>query len=414
MSPTATLFLCGDVMTGRGIDQILPHPCDPTLHEPWVKDARRYVELAEEASGPIPDTVDFSYPWGDALAELERVGPAARIVNLETAVTTSDDAWAGKGIHYRMHPDNVSCLEAADLDCCCLANNHVLDWGYRGLDQTLETLERAGLPSAGAGRSHEEAAAPAAIELKLVSEPGGAEGSGEGEGGGEPREIQATVQPVEEAPPRVLVFALGSVTAGVLSDWGAGAERAGVHLLERGHPGGVPEHSGPVRRRVVEELTRRIRRHRRDGDLVMVSIHWGGNWGYGIPAWQRRLAHALIEEAGVDLIHGHSSHHVKGIEVFRGKLVLYGCGDFLTDYEGIRGHEEYHGERGLMYFPTLDLASGELVELSMIPTRMRRLQVRRAVRREAEWLAQLLDREGERFGTAARLTEDGRLELRTG
>lgn len=51
---TVTIFLCGDVMTGRGVDQILPHPGDARLHEEYVKDARQYVRLAEAASGPVP------------------------------------------------------------------------------------------------------------------------------------------------------------------------------------------------------------------------------------------------------------------------------------------------------------------------------------------------------------------------
>ncbi len=68
-----TLFVCGDVMTGRGIDQILPHPSPPQLQESYVRDAREYVELAEQVNGPIVRPVDFRYIWGDALAELDRV-----------------------------------------------------------------------------------------------------------------------------------------------------------------------------------------------------------------------------------------------------------------------------------------------------------------------------------------------------
>ena len=67
-----TLFLCGDVMTGRGIDQVLPHPNPPHLMEPCVTSALQYVELAEQANGPIRKPVDFPYIWGEALAELDR------------------------------------------------------------------------------------------------------------------------------------------------------------------------------------------------------------------------------------------------------------------------------------------------------------------------------------------------------
>src|SRR5713226_1537518 len=138
------LFLCGDVMTGRGIDQVLPHPGNPVLYESYVRDARDYVQLAERVNGPIPRPVDLEYIWGDALEELQRAGTDLRIINLETSITRSGSPWPNKGIHYRMHPLNVGCITAAGVDCCCLANNHVLDWGYEGLEETLQTLDREG------------------------------------------------------------------------------------------------------------------------------------------------------------------------------------------------------------------------------------------------------------------------------
>ncbi len=123
------LLLAGDVMLGRGIDQALAHPCAPALHEPWVRDAREYLRLAERANGPIPAPLSPAYVWGDALALLARAAPDLRIVNLETTITDSDRHCPGKAIHYRMHPANVDCLLALKPDCCVLANNHVLDWG---------------------------------------------------------------------------------------------------------------------------------------------------------------------------------------------------------------------------------------------------------------------------------------------
>ena len=80
-----TLFLCGDVMLGGGIDQVLPHPSDAHLHEPYVKTALDYVALAVKANGPIPAPVDFAYIWGDALEVFARLAPDVRIINLETA-----------------------------------------------------------------------------------------------------------------------------------------------------------------------------------------------------------------------------------------------------------------------------------------------------------------------------------------
>jgi poly-gamma-glutamate capsule biosynthesis protein CapA/YwtB (metallophosphatase superfamily) len=101
------LFLCGDVMSGRGVDQILPHPCEPCLHERYVGSALDYVRLAEQANGAISRPVEFSYIWGAAGEELDRVHPDARIINLETSITRSDE-YVHKGINYRMSPENQS------------------------------------------------------------------------------------------------------------------------------------------------------------------------------------------------------------------------------------------------------------------------------------------------------------------
>src|SRR5919109_2314684 len=155
-----TLFLCGDVMTGRGVDQILAHPSSPVLHEPLVRSALDYVELAEQANGPIPRPVDHAYVWGAALEVLARERPDVRIANLETSITTSSDHYP-KGINYRMHPANAPVLGVPRIHCCALANNHVLDWGRAGLVETLEVLARAGIRTAGAGPDLGAARAPA-------------------------------------------------------------------------------------------------------------------------------------------------------------------------------------------------------------------------------------------------------------
>ena len=158
------LFLCGDVMTGRGIDQVLRHPCDPALYEENAESAVDYVQLAEAANGAIPRSVDPAYIWGAALDGFTRMRPNGRIINLETSITRSED-YAPKGINYRMSPANAACLTAAGIDCCALANNHVLDWGRRGLFETLETLAHLQIKTAGAGHNFREASAPAVLGI---------------------------------------------------------------------------------------------------------------------------------------------------------------------------------------------------------------------------------------------------------
>ncbi|MGH8129434.1 MAG: CapA family protein [Steroidobacteraceae bacterium] len=362
-----TLFLCGDVMTGRGIDQILPHPGEPALYESHMRSAVGYVELAERESGSIPRGVDFDYIWGDALAELDRVRPDACIVNLETAITVSDDAWPGKGVHYRMHPANAPCLAAARLDCCVLANNHIMDWGRAGLVETLVTLEHLGIQTAGAGRDAAQAAEPAIIAL-----PGGR---------------------------RVLVFAFGMPSSGVPRAWRATVDDPGVNLVE------------DLSERNVETIARQIADRRRDGELVVVSLHWGPNWGYDISDVERDFAHGLIDVAGADLVHGHSSHHVKGIEVYRDKPILYGCGDFLTDYEGIGGYRAFRGDLALMYFPSFEAGGGKLSRFVMTPMRMRRFRAVRAQPDEVAWLHIVVNREGRKFGTVVARAADDTLLL---
>lgn len=365
-SSVISLFLCGDVMTGRGIDQILAHPSEPHLFERYVKSAEQYVELAERESGKIARPVDATYIWGDALRVLKRLQPQARIINLETALTASEDAWPDKGIHYRMHPANVSVIAAARPDCCALANNHVLDWGYAGLRETLDVLSAAGLHYAGAGRDLDEATAPARIELSTGL--------------------------------RVLVFACATESSGVPPEWAAGEQQPGVFWLPEVSP------------RTAATVLSAIDRHRQPGDLVVVSIHWGPNWGYAVGKDEQVFAHRLVD-GGVDVVHGHSSHHPKGIEVRRERLILYGCGDFLNDYEGIGGYESYRPELGLMYLPTLEAASGRLLELALLPMRIRRFCVHFAPQEGARWLQAMLNAQGRQFGTRVERSED-RLLLR--
>ena len=141
--------------------------------------------------------------------------------------------------------------------------------------------------------------------------------------------------------------------------------------------------------------------------MVVFSLHWGGNWDYSISPEQRAFAQGLIDTAGVDVVYGHSSHHVKAIEVYRERLILYGCGDFLNDYEGISGHDEYRDDLGLMYFPVIDAATGRLRELNLIPTRIRHLRVNRAEGDDRRWLLATLRCECRSFGGDVTEGSDG-------
>jgi poly-gamma-glutamate synthesis protein (capsule biosynthesis protein) len=362
-----TVFLCGDVMLGRGVDQILPYPGSPDLSESCIRDARRYVELAEAVNGPIPRPVDFAWPWGDVLAQLAPAAPDARVVNLETSVTRDGAFAPGKAVHYRMSPANLPCLAAVRPDVCVLANNHVLDFGEAGLTETLAALSGSGLATTGAGADVVEAHQPVAIPLA---------------GGG-----------------RLLVFGLGLASSGIPPWWAATAARPGVAL--------VPALTDAE----ADGIAARAAAARRPGDLVVVSLHWGSNWGYEVGEDQVRFAHRLVD-GGVDLVHGHSSHHPRPVEVYRDRLVLHGCGDFVNDYEGISGFEEYRDDLRLAYLASLDSGTGALRSLRLVPLRARRMRLCRAGGEDTRWLADLLDRIGRPFGAGFRVDAAGCLVLR--
>ena len=220
------LFLCGDVMTGRGIDQVLPHPSDPGLHEPCIRDARFYLKLAESVNGAITRPVTADYIWGDALGG--------------TAI--------------------------------CLPSG---------------TLDTAGIAHTGAS--------------------------------GVPREFAAT------------------------------AHRPGVNFLE------------DISKKTARRIAREMHGFNSQRDVIVASIHWGGNWDYHIRAEEIRFVHQLIDQ-GIAVVHGHSSHHVKTAEIYSGRLVLYGCGDLMNDYEGISGYEEFRSDLTLLYLPAIDPRRGQLVE----------------------------------------------------
>jgi poly-gamma-glutamate capsule biosynthesis protein CapA/YwtB (metallophosphatase superfamily) len=159
----------------------------------------------------------------------------------------------------------------------------------------------------------------------------------------------------------------------------------------------------------VDRIRNRVREEKRPGDVAVASIHWGGNWGHAIPPERASFARHLIDAAAIDIIHGHSSHHPRPIEIYRGKLILYSCGDFLNDYEGIEGYEQFRDDLVLMYFVRVHRGNGTLHELEMTPLQINNFRLNRATNADAGWLAAWLDRVSRPFGTSVQLTAGNRL-----
>lgn len=230
-----------------------------------------------------------------------------------------------------MHPANGAVLQAARLDACSLANNHVLDWGVEGLADTLQVLARCGIQAAGAGVNLAQAQRPA-----QWPRPGGG---------------------------RLLLFAWALASSGVPEDWNAQPHRPGVALLPGADGAGL------------HAMAAAIDRWRRSGDRLVVSLHWGGNWVERVPDAHRRFARRLIELDAADVVHGHSSHHPLPLEVYRGRLILYGCGDLINDYEGIPELQPLREESVCLYFAQIDAATGDLLDLDLRSMRLRRFRL---------------------------------------
>ena len=143
---------------------------------------------------------------------------------------------------------------------------------------------------------------------------------------------------------------------------------------------------------------------------MVVSIHWGSNWGHQVSVGQVRFARRLID-GGADVIHGHSSHHRRPIEVYRGKLILYGCDDCIDDYEGITGYEDYRDDLHLLNLASIAPGTGELAALAMVPMQAENIRLRHAGPADSLWLAATLGRISSRFGSRIEYRPDGRLIL---
>lgn len=348
------IFLCGDVMTARGIDQVLPYPGNPLIYEPYMNDARGYVTLAQRVNGSFQFPVYFNYIWGEALEEFELRKPDFRLINLETSITDNNDYWKDKGINYRMNPRNIQCLSSAGIDYCALANNHVLDWGYQGLIDTLNTLQNQKILFSGAGIQKKDALKPAILCKNEA---------------------------------RILIFSIGTESSGIPPQWEATLSRPGVNILH-----GLTDNH-------IRQTVKWIEMFRKPHDIVILSIHWGENWVYKIPYSHVKFAHALIDSGAVDIIHGHSSHHVLAMEIYKGKPVLYGCGDFINDYEGIRGQEEFRGDISIMFFIILDSSNRNLVNITLVPLIKKQFSLKRLSDEDLKYLERKLNFLGKEFKT---------------
>jgi poly-gamma-glutamate capsule biosynthesis protein CapA/YwtB (metallophosphatase superfamily) len=226
-------------------------------------------------------------PWGDVMPLMDAAD--LRIINLECAITDNEQPWmrSPKVFHFRAQPSAIETLRTARIEACSLANNHTLDFEEQGLLDTLEHLDAAGIRHAGAGRNREEAAEPAIVNVLA-----------------EHTRRVALLAFTDNEPP-----------------FAAGTERPGTNYL--------PVSLKPDVLRRVERAVSDVREM--GVDTIIFSNHWGPNMVQRPKEIFRWFARAVIDR-GVDIYYGHSAHVFQGVEIYRGKPILYDTGDFIDDY----------------------------------------------------------------------------------
>lgn len=321
-----TIAFVGDVMLGRGVNE------------------------------QIPKRPPESF-WGNVLEPLRAADTV--VANLECAITDHAEPWSRtpKVFHFRAGPKAIEVLKAAGVRCVSLANNHTLDFEVRGLLDTLEHLDGAGIRRAGAGRDAREAAAPALFDAGPLR--------------------VGMVAFTDNEPP-----------------FAAGPDRPGTNHLRITT---APE--------ILDRVERSAEAARRGGaELVILSLHWGPNMVTAPPPHFRDFARAVVER-GVDLVHGHSAHLFQGVEVCGGRLILYDTGDFLDDYAV---DPKLRNDWSLLFL--VDVDGNRPRRLRMLPVRLTYAEVNLAAGAEREAICKRMVSLSRALGT--HVTETGReLEL---
>ncbi|CAF0739001.1 unnamed protein product [Adineta steineri] len=351
--------LAGDVMIGRLIDQLLP----TSVHNPEEAALVHQFRLSRSLHCPYLQKGKYNYEtiWGNTLP-LWKEGNF-NIINLETSVTTHDKLWPEKVFNYRTHPDNIACLTTANIHHVSLANNHTLDFGIKGLEETCDSLEKSGISYVGASKTRQHALGPVYLDIPTTIE-------------------KLKPVPISSTTPRSST----SIRIGLLSasdhpsDW---SSVPSFHLITYDLP------------QLYTQLAPLIATARLNCDFVIFSIHWGPNYQWIPDRKIQELGRWMINE-GVDLIHGHSSHHIQGVEIVKRQnqtygLIIFGCGDFLDDYAI---DKQYRNDLSALFRLNLSISSSNLDNkksihlhsLSIFPVRCSNFQVNRLEKEDTDWI----------------------------
>jgi len=307
------------------------------------------VMLGRKVAEALNDYMRPEEPWGDVMPLLDAADLC--IINLECAITDYEQPWTRtpKVFHFRTQPSAIETLRTARVDACSLANNHTLDFEEQGLLDTLEHLDAAGIRHAGAGRNREEAADPAILTV-----------------------------PADDTP-RVALLAFTDNEP----PFAAGIDRPGTNYL--------PVSLKPD---VLQRVKGAVSAVREMGvDTVIFSNHWGPNMVQRPREIFRRFARAVID-LGVDIYYGHSAHVFQGVEIYRGKPILYDTGDFIDDYAV---DPELRNDWSFLF--QVSVVEGRFERLDLTPVKLSYARVDLATGGERETILNRMERLSAEMGT---------------
>lgn len=232
--------------------------------------------------------------------------------NLECSLSERGQKLLGKGIWLRASPNKAELLKEAGFSILSLANNHILDYGNDALTDTIAFLDEKGIGHVGAGK-----------------------------------DIDAAREPV--------IFKKGDTSIGFLaynefSYYFWSYEERRKFLAEEDIPGTAPMDIDPI----IED----VKKLKSKVDLVVVSLHWGIEESNLVTDEQRRIAQALVD-AGVDIIIGHHPHVIQGIEIYKGRPIIYSLGNYIFD------QNDENNKQGMV--AEIEIVRGNLTSLLLHP-----------------------------------------------
>ena len=287
----------------------------------------RLVNTALEVEPP-------EYPWGDTVPIFSRGD--VRLCNLECVISDRGTPWrrTPKVFHFRSDAKNIAVLQRAQIDLVSVANNHTLDFDYEAMLDMLHLLDQARIRHAGAGAQVSEAS-------------------------------RVAIAHIHGAQIGLVAFTNNE------PEWAATDRSPGLFYV----PINVAD-------RRAKRLFDVVRRAKGEVDLLIVSAHWGPNWGYSPPATHRPFAKALID-AGADLIFGHSGHVFRGIELYQHRPIVYCTGNFIDDYAV---DEIERNDQSFIF--VAETGKDQISTLRLYPTVIRNCQARLASSPERENIVQ--------------------------